>query len=51
MVSDLRVAVRFSILLRDQEWAGYLDNHFAYQRKERKFELQLHAKKPHELTD
>ena len=51
VVSDLRIAVRFSILLRDQEWSGYLDNHFAFQRKERKFELQLHAKKAHELTD
>jgi len=41
---DLKIAVRFSNLLRDQEWNGYLDKIFSRQRNNWKFELQLYEK-------
>ena len=31
VIRDLRIAVRFSILLRDQEWKGYLEKVYAKQ--------------------
>lgn len=31
VVKDLKIAVRFSILLRDQEWHGYLEKIFSRQ--------------------
>lgn len=31
VVKDLKIAVRFSILLRDQEWQGYLEKIFSRQ--------------------
>ena len=51
VVRDVKVATRFSILLRDQEWSGYLERHFAKQRKGREFEMILHQKKPSERVD
>ena len=44
VVRDLRIAVRFSILLRDQEWTGYREKIFSRQQKRWKFELQLYEK-------
>lgn len=44
VVRDLRIAVRFSILLRDQEWTGYREKIFSRQEKRWKFELQLYEK-------
>jgi len=44
VVRDLRIAVRFSILLRDQEWTGYRDKIFSRQQRRWKFELQLYEK-------
>jgi hypothetical protein len=44
VVKDLKIAVRFSILLRDQEWHGYIEKIFAGQQKSWQFELQLYEK-------
>ena len=44
VVRDLKVAVRFSILLRDQEWKGYLEKMYKHQKSQWQFELQLHEK-------
>ena len=41
---DLKIACRFSVLLRDQEWKGYLEKVHARQQKSWAFELQLHEK-------
>jgi len=39
VVRDVQIAVRLSILLRDQEWGGYRDGLFRRQQKQWKFEL------------
>jgi len=31
VLKDLKIAVRFAILLKDQEWNGYLDKKFGVQ--------------------
>jgi hypothetical protein len=41
VLQDLKIALRFAILLRDQEWRGYLDRVFQKQQKRWTFELQL----------
>lgn len=44
VVRDVRIAVRFAVLLRDQEWSGYRDGLFQRQQRQWKFELQLYEK-------
>jgi hypothetical protein len=44
VVRDVKIAVRLSILLRDQEWSGYKDAIFKRQQKQWRFELQLYEK-------
>ena len=39
VMRDMRIAVRFAILLRDQEWRGYLEKVFKEQADNSKFEL------------
>jgi hypothetical protein len=44
VLRDVRIAVRFAILLRDQEWSGVRDALFRRQQRQWKFELQLFEK-------
>jgi hypothetical protein len=39
VMKDVKIAVRLSVLLRDQEWRGYLEKIFARQQGRWKFEL------------
>lgn len=50
VLQDIRVALRYSILLRDQEWKGYLDKQYEKQEKSWKFELQLYEPTLQEKT-
>ena len=44
VLRDVRIAVRFAILLRDQEWSGFREALFRRQQRAWKFELQLFEK-------
>lgn len=50
VLRDIRIALRFAILLRDQEWRGYLDRVFQKQQSGWKFELQLYEPTLQEKT-
>jgi hypothetical protein len=44
VLRDIRIAVRFAILLRDQEWSGYRDGRFLLEERQWAFEPQLYEK-------
>jgi hypothetical protein len=44
VMRDLKIAVRLAVLLRDQEWKGYLETIFSTQQAAWTFELQLYEK-------
>lgn len=44
VVRDVKIAIRFAILLRDQEWRGYREAIFRQQKEQWKFEVQLYEK-------
>lgn len=51
VMRDLKIAIRLSVLLRDQEWKGYLEKIWARQQRQWKFELQLYEKNLVEKTE
>ena len=44
VLRDIRLVVRLAVLLRDQEWRGYRQGHYKYQKKQYKFEPMLNEK-------